>query len=167
MLVIEDDPKVARAVQAGLAAEGWQVSTAQTGEEGYFLATSEPFDAIVLDLGLPGRSGLEILSGLRAQGVRVPVLVLTARDSIEDRVLGLNTGADDYLVKPFAFAELAARLRALLRRGRPDEQVRLRLADLDVDPLTRTVRRNEQTIDLTTREFELLEYLLRHHGHVV
>jgi DNA-binding response OmpR family regulator len=167
VLIVEDDAKVAGAVKAGLAGEGYDGVVARTGEDGYFRATTEPFDAVLLDLGLPGRSGLEILSGLRARGLHVPILVLTARDAIEDRVRGLDGGADDYLVKPFAFAELLARLRALLRRGRPEEAVRVRLANLELDPLRRTVRRGERPIDLTNREFELLEYLLRHHGQIV
>ena len=167
VLLIEDDSKVAGAVKAGLMAEGYQIVVSRTGEDGYFRATTEPFDLILLDLGLPGRGGLEILAGLRGRGLSVPVLVLTARDTIEDRVAGLDTGADDYLVKPFAFAELLARLRALLRRGRSDEATRLRLADLELDCMTRTVRRGDQPIDLTAREFELLEYLLRRQGQIV
>jgi DNA-binding response OmpR family regulator len=167
VLVVEDDPKVAGAVKAGLTGEGYDVVVSRTGEDGYFRATTEPFDVLVLDLGLPGRSGLEILAGLRGRGLAVPVLVLTARDAIEDRVRGLDTGADDYLVKPFAFDELLARLRALLRRGRSEEALRVRLADLELDPLTRGVRRDGQPIELTSREFELLEYLLRHQGQIV
>lgn len=167
VLVIEDDPKVAAAVKAGLQGEGYEAVVSATGEDGYFRATTEPFDAILLDLGLPGRSGLEILEGLREQGLRVPVLVLTARDAVDDRVKGLDAGADDYLVKPFAFAELVARVRALLRRGRPEEALRLRLADLELDPITRSATRGAVPIELTTREFELLDYLLRHQGHVV
>jgi DNA-binding response OmpR family regulator len=167
VLVIEDDPKVAGAVRAGLTAEGYELAVSKTGEDGYFRATTEPFDILVLDLGLPGRSGLEILSGLRGRGISVPVLVLTARDTVEDRVRGLDAGADDYLVKPFAFAELLARLRALLRRGRPEESLRLHLANLEVDPVTRTVRRGDQPIELTGREFELLDYLVRRQGQIV
>ena len=167
VLVVEDDPKVAGAVKAGLTGEGYDVVVSRTGEDGYFRATTEPFDVLVLDLGLPGRSGLEILAGLRGRGLAVPVLVLTARDAIEDRVRGLDTGADDYLVKPFAFDELLARLRALLRRCRSEEALRVRLADLELDPLTRGVRRDGQPIELTSREFELLEYLLRHQGQIV
>jgi two-component system, OmpR family, copper resistance phosphate regulon response regulator CusR len=167
VLVIEDDVKVAGAVKAGLQGEGYVAVVSPTGEDGYFRATTEPFDAIILDLGLPGRGGLEVLAGLRARGFTVPVLVLTARDTVEDRVKGLDTGADDYLSKPFAFAELVARVRALLRRGRPEEALRLRLADLEVDPITRSASRGGIAIELTTREFELLDYLLRHQGHVV
>jgi two-component system copper resistance phosphate regulon response regulator CusR len=167
VLVIEDDPKVAGAVKAGLQGEGYEAVVSATGEDGYFRATTEPYDAILLDLGLPGRGGLEVLAGLRAKGLRVPVLVLTARDTVDDRVTGLDAGADDYLVKPFAFAELVARVRAMLRRGRPDEILRLRLADLELDPLTRSATRGAVPIELTTREFELLDYLLRHQGHIV
>lgn len=167
VLIIEDDLKVAGAVRAGLVAEGYDVVHSRTGEDGYFRATTEPFDAVLLDLGLPGRSGLEILAGLRGRGLSIPVLVLTARDAVEDRVLGLDSGADDYLVKPFAFAELVARLRALLRRGRPEEALRVRLADLELDPVSRSVRRGDQPIDLTAREFELLDFLLHHQGQIV
>ena len=137
VLIIEDDPKVAGAVKAGLVGEGLEAVVSRTGEDGYFRATTEPFDVILLDLGLPGRSGLDILTGLRSVGLRVPVLVLTARDAVEDRVIGLDAGADDYLVKPFAFAELLARLRALLRRGRPDEALRVRVAGPELDPVPR------------------------------
>ncbi len=167
LLIIEDDHKVAGALKAGLTTEGYEVVVSHTGEDGYFCATTEHFDALLLDLGLPGRSGLEVLDALRSAGLTLPVLVLTARDAVEDRVAGLDSGADDYLVKPFAFAELVARLRALLRRGRPEENVRLRLADLELDPLERTVHRGDTRIDLTVREFDLLRYLLRHHGHIV
>jgi DNA-binding response OmpR family regulator len=167
ILVIEDEPKVARAIRKGLEAEHYQVSVAATGEEGFFLATNQIVDLILLDLMLPGRSGLEILAALRGQGCQTPVLILTARDAVEDRVSGLDQGADDYLVKPFAFPELLARIRALTRRGRYEQALRLRLADLELDCVTRQVSRAGQEISLTTREFELLEYLLRHQGHVV
>jgi len=167
ILVIEDEPKVAQAIRKGLESENYQVAVASTGEEGYFLATTRAFDLILLDLLLPGRSGLEILASLREQKCQTPVLILTARDAVEDRVLGLDTGADDYVVKPFAFSELLARIRALTRRGRPEQALRLRFADLEVDCVTRKVRRGKQDIDLTAREFDLLEYLLRHQGHIV
>lgn len=167
ILVIEDEPKVARALSAGLQRAGYEVALAATGEEGFFLASAEAFGLILLDLMLPGRDGLEVLGTLRGRGVRTPVLVLTARDAVEDRVQGLDSGADDYLVKPFAFPELLARIRVLLRRGRPDEALRLGLADLDMDLLTRRVTRGGRTLDLTVREFALLEYLLRHPGQVV
>ena len=167
LLIIEDDVKVAGAIRTGLAADGYDVTTARTGEDGFFQASTQPFDLVVLDLGLPGRPGLEILRALRALGLQMPVLILTARDTVDDRVAGLDAGADDYLVKPFAFAELLARVRALLRRGRPEEALRVRLADLELDPVERTVRRGGHTLDLTGREFELLRYLLRHQGQIV
>ena len=158
---------MAHALRQGLEGEQYQVEVAETGEDGFFTALSRPFDVIVLDLMLPGRSGLDVLATLRRQGHRTPVLVLTARDAIEDRVTGLDVGADDYLVKPFAFAELLARLRALVRRGRTTESSRLRVGDLEVYVPSRTVTRAGQSIDLTAREYELLEYLLRHDGAVV
>ena len=165
--MIEDEPKVAQAIRKGLESENYQVTVASTGEEGYFLATTRAFDLILLDLLLPGRSGLEILTALRKQECQTPVLILTARDDVEDRVLGLDTGADDYVVKPFAFSELLARIRALTRRGRPEQALILRLSDLEIDCVTRKVRRGKQEIDLTAKEFELLEYMLRHQGHIV
>jgi DNA-binding response OmpR family regulator len=127
ILVIEDEPKVARALSAGLRRAGYEVAGSATGEEGFILASAQAFDLILLDLMLPGRDGLEVLGALRGRGVKTPVLVLTARDAVEDRVQGLDSGADDYLVKPFAFPELLARIRVLLRRGRPDEALRLGL----------------------------------------
>ena len=167
ILVIEDEPKVARALKTGLERAGYQVALAATGEEGFFFATTETFDLVILDLMLPVRNGLEILAAMRLRGLKTPVLILTARDAVEDRVQGLDRGADDYLVKPFAFPELLARIRARLRRGRPDEALRLGLADLEMDLVTRRVTRGGQSLELTVREFELLEYLLRHHDQVV
>jgi DNA-binding response OmpR family regulator len=167
ILVIEDEPKVGRALREGLQAEDYDVTLAPTGEEGFFLASSQSFDLIVLDILLPGRDGLEVLGALRRQGVERPVLLLTAKDAIEDRVAGLDAGADDYLVKPFAFAELSARIRALLRRGKPEAAAPLRIDTLEMDPVSRTVHRSGQRIDLTTREFDLLEFLVRNKGRVV
>jgi len=167
LLIVEDEPKVARALREGLAAEHFDVVTARTGEEGFFEASAATFDVILLDLMLPKVDGLDVLKTLRARGITTPVLVLTARDTVEDRVLGLESGADDYLVKPFAFAELLARIRALLRRGRPEQVLRLKAADLEMDLLTRQVTRGGRALELTPREFELLEYLLRHEGHPV
>jgi two-component system, OmpR family, copper resistance phosphate regulon response regulator CusR len=161
VLVIEDERKMLRSLERGLRAEGYDVTTAATGEDGYRLATEGRFDCVVLDLMLPGRDGLQVLGDLRRAGNAVPVLVLTARDAIEDRVAGLDGGADDYLVKPFAFAELLARLRVLLRRERAAETV-LRADDLEVDLVRRRVTRGGEEVGLTQREFELLEYLLRH-----
>jgi len=167
ILVIEDEPKVGRALREGLQAEDYDVTLAPTGEEGFFLASSQAFDLIVLDILLPGRDGLEVLGALRRQGVERPVLLLTAKDAIEDRVAGLDAGADDYLVKPFAFAELSARIRALLRRGKPEAAAPQRIDTLEIDPVSRTVHRSGQRIDLTAREFDLLEFLVRNRGRVV
>jgi DNA-binding response OmpR family regulator len=161
ILVVEDELKVAEALQAGLQLEGYDVVLARTGEEG-LRAAAGAFDLVVLDLMLPGCDGIDVLTRIRTSGSAVPVLVLTARDTIEDRVEGLDAGADDYLIKPFAFPELIARIRALLRRGKADAALRLHLGDLDVDRVARTVVRGSQRIDLTPREFDLLEYLLRH-----
>jgi DNA-binding response OmpR family regulator len=167
ILVIEDEPKVGRALQEGLQAEGYDVTLALTGEDGFFLASSQSFDLIVLDILLPGRDGFEVLGALRKRGMQIPVLVLTAKDAIEDRVAGLDAGADDYLVKPFAFAELSARIRALLRRGKPETTAPLRIDTLEMDLVTRTVSRDGQRIELTAREFDLLEFLVRNKGRVV
>ncbi|OFW13742.1 MAG: DNA-binding response regulator [Acidobacteria bacterium RIFCSPLOWO2_12_FULL_67_14] len=167
ILVVEDELKVANALREGLEGERYDVVVERTGEGAFFRVTTEPFDAILLDLTLPGRDGLEILKAMRERGIKTPVLVLTARDTLQDRVRGLDTGADDYLIKPFAFAELLARVRALVRRGRGAESPRLAAADLEMNLITRKVTRGGRAIDLTVREFELLEYLLRHQGQVV
>jgi two-component system copper resistance phosphate regulon response regulator CusR len=167
VLVVEDEMKVANALREGLEGEKFDVIVERTGEGAFFRVNTESFDVILLDLTLPGRDGLEILQALRQRGVKTPVLVLTARDSLQDRVTGLDAGADDYLVKPFAFAELLARIRALVRRGRVAEAPRLLVGDLEMDLVTRKVTRNGQPVELTVREFELLEYLLRYHGQVV
>jgi len=167
ILIVEDETKVAQALKEGLEREGYEVTVARTGEEGYYLLDARSFDLVVLDLMLPGRSGLEILGTLRARDRGIPVLILTARDTVQDRVVGLDTGADDYLVKPFAFAELAARIRALLRRGRAEPVTRLRVSDLELDISARSVIRGGRVLELTAREFELLEYLLRNRGCVV
>jgi DNA-binding response OmpR family regulator len=167
ILIVEDEAKVARALKEGLEGEHYDVVVAKTGEEGFFRANAELFDLVVLDLMLPGRDGIEVLTTLRKRGVQIPVLILTAKDDIEDRVLGLDSGADDYLVKPFAFPELLARIRALLRRGRIDQVLRFKAGDLEMDLVTRRVTRGNQTLDLTSREFELFEYLLRHQNQLV
>jgi two-component system copper resistance phosphate regulon response regulator CusR len=167
ILIVEDEPKVGNALSEGLRASGYEVTLAQRGEDGFFLASSQSFDLIVLDVMLPGRSGIEVLKTLRKQGLQIPVLLLTAKDAIEDRVLGLDAGADDYLVKPFAFPELGARLRALLRRGKTETVVSLKLGTLEMDLTTRLVSRDAKPIELTVREFELLEFLLRNKGRVV
>jgi DNA-binding response OmpR family regulator len=167
ILLVEDETKVGQALSKGLQAEGYEITWAQTGEEGFFHASSQSFDLIVLDVMLPGRDGIEVLHTLRTQGAKTPVLLLTAKDAIEDRVLGLDAGADDYLVKPFAFAELTARLRALLRRNKPESAGVLTIGALEIDPIRRTVSREGRRIDLTAREFELLEYLARNYDRVV
>jgi len=167
ILVVEDEQKVANALREGLEGERYDVEVERTGEDAFFRMTTEAFDLILLDLGLPGRDGLQILTTLRSKGIKTPVLVLTARDTLQDRVAGLDSGADDYLVKPFAFAELLARIRALLRRGRAADSPRLAVGDLTLDLITRKVTRAGQPVELTVREFELLEYLMRYEGQVV
>src|SRR5499425_1133015 len=167
VLIVEDEKKVAKALREGLEAEHYDVRVAASGEEGFFVVNHETFDCVILDLMLPHRGGLEILTTIRKRGLQTPVLILTAKDTVSDRVRGLDSGADDYLVKPFAVPELLARIRALLRRGRPDQILKLHLDDLQMDLMTRTVTRGGQTLELTLREFEVLEYLLRHLGHVV
>jgi|SRR5208337_2680529 len=167
LLIVEDQKKLLSNLQRGLEEKGYEVITAATGEQGYYAATTETIDAMILDLMLPGRDGIRVLRDLRANGFTRPVLILTARDAIEDKVLGLDTGADDYLVKPFAFAELLARLRALLRREVSSRDLFLRADDLEVDLLARRVVRDGVELDLTKREYELLEYLLRHKNSVV
>ena len=167
VLVVEDELKVANALREGLEGEQYDVVVERTGESAFFAITTETFDLILLDLTLPGRDGLQILKTMREKNVRTPVLVLTARDTLEDRVVGLDAGADDYLVKPFAFAELLARIRALVRRGRDTESPRLSIGDLTMDLIGRKVVRGGQSVELTVREFELLEFLLRYQGQVV
>src|SRR4051794_26919904 len=162
LLVVEDQKKLLNNLQRGLEEKGFEVVTAVTGEQGYYAATTESFDAVILDVMLPGRDGIQVLRDLRANGFTKPVLILTARDTVEDRVHGLDGGADDYLVKPFAFAELLARLRALLRRDVSGRELFLRADDLEMDLLGRRVVRAGVELDLTRREFELLEFLLRH-----
>ena len=167
ILIIEDEEKLASALRRGLEAEQFEVSVAGSGEDGFFLANSEAFDVVLLDLMLPNRSGIEVLELLRERAIQVPVLVLTAKDTVQDRVRGLNCGADDYLVKPFAFEEVLARIRALLRRGRVDQLSRLRYEDLEMDFIARKATRAGRPIELTAKEFDLLGYLLRNRDRVV
>ena len=162
ILIVEDNPRIASFLQKGLREEGYVVETAADGDAGFQKATTQGFDAAVVDVMIPGRSGLEMVRDLRAAGVVLPVLLLTARDRIEDKVEGLDSGADDYLTKPFEFSELTARLRALLRRtGGPGAPALLRAGELEMDPATREVRRAGDPVELTPKEFSLLEFLLR------
>ncbi len=167
ILIIEDEKKVASALEEGLAREHFSVTVARTGEEGFYLLSMEKFDLLLLDRMLPGREGLEILRALREKENPIPVLILTARDSLEDRVEGLESGADDYLVKPFAFPELLARIHALVRRGQQEAATLLVLADLELDLRSRRALRAGKSIALTGREMDLLEYLLRHRDTIV
>lgn len=167
ILIIEDQRKVAAALKEGLEQHDYTVTVAPSGEEGFFLLHAQPFDLVILDLGLPRHDGLDILKTMREEKMHVPVLILTARDSIEDRVKGLEAGADDYMVKPFAFPELLARVHALLRRSAEKEEALLQIKDLVFDRATRRVTRNGQRISLTAKELELLEYLLLRKNTVV
>ncbi|HEX5166207.1 MAG TPA: response regulator transcription factor [Thermomicrobiales bacterium] len=167
VLVVEDDQRILDFIRKGLAEEGHAVDVAQDGDEALDWPAVVDFDAIVLDVMLPGRDGLEVCRTLRARGVRTPILMLTARDTVEDRVAGLDSGADDYLVKPFAFAELLARLRALMRREPALLGTTLEVADLTLDTATRQVSRAGQPVMLTNKEYALLEYLMRHPNQVL
>ena len=167
VLVVEDELRIAGLIRRGLVQEGLVADVAGTGEDALWMAGASEYDAIVLDVMLPGMSGFETCRHLRHRGVWTPVLMLTARDSIEDRVAGLDTGADDYLVKPFAFAELLARLRALARRGEGERPAVLAVGDLRLDPATREVRRGEAPVVLSTKEFALLEIFMRRPGQVL
>jgi DNA-binding response OmpR family regulator len=167
LLLVEDDKKAARVLSRGFAEEGFVVDVAHSGEMGDELARSTGYDVIVLDWLLPGKDGLAVCRDLRGQGVRTPILMLTARDSLPDRVSGLDSGADDYLTKPFAFEELLARLRALLRRSELTRPTVLRIADLTLDPVTHRVTRGASEVALTPKEYAILETLMRHAGQVV
>ena len=168
ILVVEDERKVATFIRQGLEEEGHAVEVAADGDAALErVADGPPFDLVVLDVMLPKRDGLQVLRALRASRMQAPVLLLTARDAVTDKVAGLDAGADDYLVKPFAFEELLARVRALLRRGHGGAAPVLRLADLSLDPATRIVTRGRRRISLTAREYALLEYLLRNAGRVL
>ncbi|MDQ4078208.1 MAG: response regulator transcription factor [Chloroflexota bacterium] len=167
VLVVEDEPGVAAFIEQGLTEAGYAVDVARDGEEGLDYALAAEYDLLLLDIMMPRKSGLHLLRELRARGDETPVLLLTARDAVEDRVKGLDAGADDYLVKPFAFAELLARLRALLRRPPLQSGTVLSVGDLELNTATREVRRAGQSLELTPREFSLLEYLMRHENQVL
>jgi two-component system OmpR family response regulator len=166
-LVVEDEPKMAALIQRGLIEEGYAADVARTGEEALWRARATLYDAIVLDVMLPGRDGLDVCRELREAGVWSPILLLTARDGVEDKVSGLDSGADDYLTKPFSFAELLARLRALARRGPAERPVVLELGSLRLDPATRRAWRDDVDIDLSAKEFALLETFMRRPGDVL
>jgi two-component system OmpR family response regulator len=161
ILIVEDNPRILAFLAKGLREEGYVVETAADGDSAFEKARTQGFDAAVVDVMIPGRSGFDLVRDLRATGIALPVLMLTARDRTEDKVEGLDSGADDYLTKPFDFSELTARLRALLRRRVAGAPATLRVGDLEMDPATREVRRGVQSVELTPREFSLLEYLLR------
>ncbi|HEU4355227.1 MAG TPA: response regulator transcription factor [Actinomycetota bacterium] len=167
VLVVEDEVKMAGLLKRALEEEGYAVDVAGRGEDALWFGAENPYDAIVLDVMLPDLDGFEVSRRLREAGRWSPVLMLTARDAVADRVAGLDAGADDYLTKPFSFAELLARLRALVRRGAAERPAVLRVGDLTLDPARRTVTRDGTSIDLTAREFALLEYLMRHAGEVL
>jgi two-component system, OmpR family, copper resistance phosphate regulon response regulator CusR len=166
ILLAEDDARVASFIRGALVQEGFSVDLSRDGRDAFQLALDEPYDVIVLDILMPFMDGFEVLEQIRKQGCRVPVLVLSAKDGVEDRVHGLNAGADDYLVKPFSLAELTARIRALLRR-RSDVLAVTRVGDLEMDLAARRVTRGGRLLSLTPKEFSLLEYLVRNHGNVL
>ena len=167
LLLVEDDPRLARSIQDGLAAESLDIEAVGTGEDAVQRARSTTYDLIILDIMLPRMDGFAVCEQLRAMGLDVPILMLSARGVVEDRVKGLETGADDYLAKPFSFSELTARIHALLRRQKPSALRLLKVSDLTLDPVTRTVKRGDQRLDLSAKEFALLEYLMRNAGQVL
>lgn len=161
ILVVDDDRRLCAVIKRGLLEQGYAVDLAYDGEEGEYLAEINPYDVIILDIMLPSKDGMEVCQELRAKKVNTPILMLTAKDTVEDRVTGLDKGADDYLVKPFAFSELLARIRALLRREGTSKSPEIRVGDLVLNTLTREVRRGHRPIELTTKEYVILEYLMR------
>ena len=167
MLVVEDNPKMASLLKRGLGEEGYAVDVAGDGPDGLFMATENPYAAIVLDVMLPGFDGFELARRLRAAGRWAPILLLTARTEVEDRVEGLDAGADDYLSKPFSFDELSARLRALIRRGQPERPAVLVVGNLRLDPARRCCWRGDEELELSAKEFALLELFMRHPGEML
>lgn len=167
ILVVEDEKKVASFIKRGLEEESFSVDMAYDGEEGLYMAESNPYDLILMDLMLPKMDGLSVIKELRSKGNKTPVLCLTAKDTVEDIVSGLDSGSDDYLTKPFAFAELVARVRALLRRGTQDRGAEIRFADLRLDPVAHKVWRSNKEIELTAKEYALLEYFIRNPNQIL
>lgn len=167
ILIVEDEKKVAGFIKKGLEEETYAVDVAYDGEEGYHLAAMNEYDMIILDLMLPKMDGLEVLTRLRDKRVSTPILLLTAKDAVDDKVTGLNKGADDYLTKPFAFSELLARIRSLLRRGQVETQTELKVGDLTLDMVSHKVSRNGEEIELTGKEYSLLEYFMHNEGKVL
>jgi len=167
ILIVEDEKKVAGFIKKGLEEETYAVDVAYDGEEGFHLAAMNQYDMIILDLMLPKMDGLEVLTRLRDKKVSTPILLLTAKDAVDDKVTGLNKGADDYLTKPFAFSELLARLRSLLRRGQAETQTELKVGDLILDMVSHKVSRDGEEIELTGKEYSLLEYFMRNEGKVL
>ena len=167
ILVVEDDKRLASVVKRGLMEEGYSIDAVYDGEEAEYMAETTPYDLVILDIMLPKKDGIVVCKELRAKQVSIPVLMLTAKDSIEDRVAGLDSGADDYLTKPFAFSELLARVRALMRRDMSFKTPKLQVGDLVMDTLTREVRKGPRKIDLTAKEYSILEYFMRHPNMVV
>jgi heavy metal response regulator len=167
ILIVEDEKKVAAFIKKGLEEETYAVDVAYDGEDGLHMGLENQYDLVILDLMLPVIDGLEVLSRLREKKVETPILLLTAKDSVEDKVTGLNTGADDYLTKPFAFSELLARIRVLLRRGKAETKTVLQIKDLSLDLVSHKVKRNDEEIELTGKEYSLLEYFMRNQGKVL
>jgi len=167
ILVVDDDRRLSSVVKRGLLEEGYAVDPAYDGEEGEYLAEVNPYDLIILDILMPKKDGIEVCQCLRSRNVNTPILMLTAKDAVEDRVSGLDAGADDYLVKPFAFSELLARIRALLRREGISKGPEIKVGDLVLNTVTRQARHGDKSIDLTTKEYVILEYFMRHPNAVI
>ncbi|OGG22837.1 DNA-binding response regulator [Candidatus Gottesmanbacteria bacterium RIFCSPLOWO2_01_FULL_40_10] len=167
ILVIEDERRLANVIKKGLSEDGFAVDLAFDGQEGQYLACEEPYDLIVLDLMLPKIDGVTICKNLRLKNLKTPILILTAKTTVEEKIKGLDSGADDYMIKPFSFLELRSRIHALIRRSKENPSPVLKIADLTVDPLKHSVSRNKRSVKLTPKEFAILEFLLRHKNEVV